>query len=323
MSGVIASAPGKIVLSGEYAVLDGAPAICMAVDRRARVNARCLEAEWNSISTRGYLAAEGRFIASGGTVEWLEGKGKFDLIDAVWRTLSPLGNKSLSIELDTGAFFDATSGQKLGLGSSAALTVALVAALTESNNVFDKALRIHRLFQGGVGSGVDIASGVHGGLIEYRMENRAIRPLCWPVGLKYRLIWMGVAASTGAKLKRLEGARNHRSRDMLAASAASVAAAWHSAAEVLARYPAYIAVLRQFSDDYDLGIFEAGHDKLASDAVAAGLVYKPCGAGGGDVGILLGTSDEQLDEFVTGIDVHVGWPLDCELELPGVEWERL
>ena len=32
---VAASAPGKIVLSGEYAVLWDAPAICMAVNRRA------------------------------------------------------------------------------------------------------------------------------------------------------------------------------------------------------------------------------------------------------------------------------------------------
>jgi phosphomevalonate kinase len=30
---ITASAPGKLVLSGEYAVLDGAPAICVAVDR--------------------------------------------------------------------------------------------------------------------------------------------------------------------------------------------------------------------------------------------------------------------------------------------------
>jgi phosphomevalonate kinase len=31
----VASAPGKIVLAGEYAVLWDAPAICMAVTRRA------------------------------------------------------------------------------------------------------------------------------------------------------------------------------------------------------------------------------------------------------------------------------------------------
>jgi phosphomevalonate kinase len=34
----MASAPGKLVLAGEYAVLDGAPAIVMAVDRRAVVS---------------------------------------------------------------------------------------------------------------------------------------------------------------------------------------------------------------------------------------------------------------------------------------------
>ena len=37
ISRVTASAPGKVVLSGEYAVLSGAPAICMAVNRRATV----------------------------------------------------------------------------------------------------------------------------------------------------------------------------------------------------------------------------------------------------------------------------------------------
>lgn len=31
-----ASAPGKLVLLGEYAVLDGAPALVLAVNRRAR-----------------------------------------------------------------------------------------------------------------------------------------------------------------------------------------------------------------------------------------------------------------------------------------------
>ena len=33
---IVATAPGKVVLSGEYAVLDCAPAICMAINYRAR-----------------------------------------------------------------------------------------------------------------------------------------------------------------------------------------------------------------------------------------------------------------------------------------------
>ena len=32
---MIATAPGKLILTGEYAVLDGAPAVVVAVDRRA------------------------------------------------------------------------------------------------------------------------------------------------------------------------------------------------------------------------------------------------------------------------------------------------
>ena len=31
------SAPGKLILTGEYAVLDGAPGLAMAINRRARV----------------------------------------------------------------------------------------------------------------------------------------------------------------------------------------------------------------------------------------------------------------------------------------------
>jgi mevalonate kinase len=34
-----ARAPGKVMLSGEYAVLDGAPALVMAVDRYASATA--------------------------------------------------------------------------------------------------------------------------------------------------------------------------------------------------------------------------------------------------------------------------------------------
>ncbi len=98
--------------------------------------------------------------------------------------------------------------------------------------------------------------------------------------------------------------------------------AWQSAAEVLARLPDYVETLRKFDEDYTLGIFDAGHDTLVAEAQAAGLIYKPCGAGGGDVGILLGMSDERLDEFLATNLPQGCRVLESRLETQGVAWER-
>ena len=322
MTGVVASAPGKVVLCGEYAVLCGAPAVCMAVDCRANVKVEHVDEAWNQVTAPGYSSVEGRFVSEGTSLEWLQGEDEFRLVDVAWRTLRQFDKGGLSIELDTRAFFDVASGKKIGLGSSAALTVALIAALTQSNDVLESATRVHRMFQHGAGSGVDIAAGISGGLIEYRMEGASILPLRWPDGLVFRLIWTGTPASTGIRLEHLKGAGHRLSREALAKAATSMAAAWRSASGIISQFPAYIEALRQFSDDYDLGIFDAGHDKLATEAAAAGLVYKPCGAGGGDVGILLGNSSEHLDDFLTGMDLLGCQRLDCELEMNGVDWER-
>jgi hypothetical protein len=88
------------------------------------------------------------------------------------------------------------------------------------------------------------------------------------------------------------------------------------------RVPGLHRTLRQFSVDHDLGIFDAGHDKLVTEAAAAGLVYKPCGAGGGDVGILLGEDDERLDDFVTRLEPWGYQALEARLEPDGVEMEQ-
>ncbi len=290
----VVTAPGKVVLSGEYAVLDGAPAVCVAVNRRARVVVSEIDGEWHRVAAPGFAATEGRFVVENGELSWLEGGDEFDLVEAVIETAGLESNSRLSIELDTRAFIE--DGVKIGIGSSAALTVALMAALRNSNGVLDDALHAHRVLQKGVGSGVDIAAAVCGGLIEFRAGK--VTHLDWPAGLACRFVWTGVAASTREKLRRLAEAGRFASRDELAQSAADLAVAWQSADALMEAYPAYIEALRQFSVDHGLGIFEAGHDTLASEAAAAGHVYKPCGAGGGDVGVLLGRSEDELDEFV-------------------------
>ncbi len=297
---VMATAPGKIVLAGEYAVLWDAPAICMAVNRRAVARVAANADGECHVSTPGF-----------------GGEDRFAVVDAVTGGQRPGGK----IELDTTAF--AENGRKIGVGSSAAVTVALAAALRNTTAVYEEALAAHARLQGGKGSGIDVAAAVHGGLIEYTRVNHEARKLSWPVGLSYRVIWTGVSASTAARIERLANQAKKASRSALLLVAPRMADAWRAgdADAILSEYVNYIGVLRQFSVDHDLGIFDAGHDELTDAAMVDGLVYKPAGAGGGDIGIVFGREEAELDAFVANRAGLIHGVLPCELDPDGVRLE--
>jgi phosphomevalonate kinase len=98
-----------------------------------------------------------------------------------------------------------------------------------------------------------------------------------------------------------------------------LALAWRSndAKQLIAEYRDYCQQLLKFSVDHELGIFDAGHAELWRAASAAGLIYKPCGAGGGDIGILLGMDEVQLDAFAGKYSTNCS-VLDCEMSPTGV-----
>ena len=99
---MIATAPGKLILTGEYAVLDGAPALVVAVDRRVIARRRT--------GPRG----SSPFLLS--------------VADELARRFGPdhpATKAAFEIVVDSQRFF---LGQyKLGIGSSAAVTVAATA----------------------------------------------------------------------------------------------------------------------------------------------------------------------------------------------------
>jgi mevalonate kinase len=152
---MIASAPGKLIVTGEYAVLDGAPAIVVAIDRRAIAQ--------RNATPRGsspFLLAVADEIAArrGASHE--------------------AARAALEISVDSTAFYHRLT--KLGIGSSAAVTVAATAlALGTANRdeVLAVALAAHARAQGprgARGSGADIAASVHGGTIVFSLSAEAV-----------------------------------------------------------------------------------------------------------------------------------------------------
>lgn len=322
------SAPGKVVLSGEYAVLNGAPAICMAVNRRATVSLHSISEEYHQVTAPGHVEEPRRFLVRDGVFGWLDSSDEFELLEQVWRAAKVDLEGGLELRLDTSMFLDSVSGSKTGIGSSAALSVALAYALHELDPGKADPLQVahegHLRFQGGLGSGVDIATSAAGELVKYRMSDRSVTNLTLPKGLECRLFWSGSPASTGKKLERLSSHGPQPSQEALAYSARRMADAWQSgsANSVLDEYREYIRVLQEFSDDHGLDVFGTGHRELAALAQGAGLVYKPCGAGGGDIGILLADDSQRADVFVQESLPESFKVLDLDIDRQGVTVTR-
>ena len=335
---IVASAPGKLVLLGEYAVLEGAPAITMAVDRRAsvrlvpRADAVC-EARAPDV-----LDAPLRFaLGADGLPDWRAAgaeAAKLNLVDEVLRGLvdEQLGvaaGGGFDLALDTSSFFDVVGSRrsKLGLGSSAALTVALASALVAQGGHADAAsdravwlnrlLGLHRKFQGGQGSGVDVATSLYGGVLAYRLPGDdgapQASPLRWPANLHCAFIWSGCSASTPKFLSILRDWRRlsasneseYRARmDALTATAQAAVAAIDTAdsAAFLGHARRYADDLRALGQASGVSIWSAEHEAIGAIAHAHdGVVYKPCGAGGGDVGVVFAMNPDSLAAAVAAL----------------------
>ncbi|MEO7050325.1 MAG: hypothetical protein ABI128_01545 [Rhodanobacter sp.] len=313
--GVIASAPGKLVITGEYAVLEGAPALVLAIDREAHVtleeaadHACEITAPGLGIhAARGQLDATGRMVWPGLDAPAVR---PLALVSAVLETLAserPL--RSFHARLDTRAFYASADGRaKLGLGSSAALTVALASAVSALDQRGAPAIALliaaHRRAQDGRGSGLDIAASLIGGLLVYRLHDGQpqVTPATWPTGLAWCCVWSGKSASTRAYLDKLAAWRVGAParyatlmRDL--GACATAAAVADNAATLIEAVAAYALALDRLGSASGLDIISTEHRRLGVLAARCGATYKTCGAGGGDVGIALASDPDRLQAF--------------------------
>jgi phosphomevalonate kinase len=209
-------------------------------------------------------------------------------------------------------WFDANdlreNGQKLGLGSSAAIVVASLAALELEREpgladaelcarVYQRALLAHRTAQGG-GSGVDVAASAHGGVLLARRQGSELEleMVSLPTGLSFQVWACSAAASTAAFLARVaELAQKdpvlHRARIAAQAEAARAAqdAVQHGrAADFVSAIARQATTLRELGESAGADIVTSELRELAALAATRGAAFLPAGAGGGDVAYYVG-----------------------------------
>lgn len=329
MTTLTATAPGKFVIAGEYAVLHGGPALAVAVGRRARASVTPADNWTLSIAN---TAETYGFSLNDGAVVWNDDPGADGSILAA--AVAALADNEggldaagpLGIELCSLEFF--RGDEKLGLGSSAAVTVALVGCLQQllvGSTSLDLALQTHRAHQHGRGSGIDVVTSHKGGVIALR-EDGQISNIDWPGNLNIVPVWTGHAASTPAMLARLAdfATTNPADHSRLIGALATTAGSARYACDggdvpgLLAWLDEYAVRLRELDDATGLGIWSREHNELAQLAADCGLIYKPSGAGGGDFGLAFTTDADAVQRFTTACKEAGYEQMELELGVPGL-----
>lgn len=217
-----------------------------------------------------------------------------------------------AVGLPSAPWFDAsalrTEDRKLGLGSSAAILAASLAAdmLTREPHladellarlVFPKALRAHTAAQP-LGSGIDVCSTCFGGTRIAQRRGGALQhePAPLPSNLHVEIWAAPRACSTSAMLAKLFEFRRNRptefSRKIQAQADASAQAAEAlrqlDAAQLVAALQGQSLALQNLGCAAGLSIVTEAVATLAAAAGAEAAAVLPAGAGGGDVAIYAG-----------------------------------
>jgi phosphomevalonate kinase len=289
------------MLAGEYAVLEGWPAIVCAVDRRVTARVTVGERDLSAF----LQAADNE----------LRGRGRADAADRLAQTV-----------VDSHTLFEGTT--KLGLGSSAASTVAAVAAALDDDHpdlVHAIAHAAHGMAQeprGARGSGADVAASVYGGLLRVSPREGTVptvERLTWPHPVEMVLVWTGQPADTPALVARV---RAFRARDP-AGYRFGMAVLGECAARFLDDPLQAVAVsgdlLGALGRAAGCALATPASAILASLAQKLGGAAKPTGAGGGDLVLSLFCDPDAAARFrarVAELGMRV---IVCGVDLQGLE----
>ena len=238
--------PGKLMIAGEYAVLEpGGQAIVVAVDRY--IKAVIEPSTQNTLSLPQLGFDNVTFETEGHDITFSVSNPKLSFIDnAITVYHRFVLEKSIDLRpfsLTITSELDDPSGKKYGLGSSAAVVVAVVAALSQfykseinqpSTELLYKLASIAHFKTQGNGSCADIAASAYGGWIHYRAfesswlmgeikketainklterswPNLLITSITPPATLKLCVGWTGKEAATAPMIDKINNLRERQ-----------------------------------------------------------------------------------------------------------------
>jgi phosphomevalonate kinase len=272
--------PGKVVLLGEYAVLDGAPAIVAAVD--------CgVIGRYSPGPTLQIEAPDDRYVGPA-------------LLDA------PAG---------TYAFFGwnpTATPTKPGLGSSAAATVAAVVLAqrargmsAEPDYIFARAALVHHRVQGS-GSGIDIAASTFGGILHF--QSGEVEQVHVDIGERLGVAFVGGSSATGPRAVAYRAAPD---RGAFVNRSTAIVAGW--AADPIGAFAEACDNLADLDRRIGLGWWLPAYGPVLAAARAHGGAAKPSGAGGGDVVVALFPDSQRRDAWRSDLPALGAIPLDLHV----------
>ena len=331
--GMVARAPGKLYIAGEYAVVEpGHRAVLVAVNRFITVRITpCSPAGGYAGTIRSQLYDTGsrpwRHRPQDGLAEAVGGDDDYVIsaIRVVEALVAEGGGRLGSFNLGISSELDEADGRKLGLGSSAAVTVATVRAVAgfyglslEDSRVYKLAMLASDAVQP-IGSGGDIAASAVTGWVDYASPDRvwlrrarqragaggmsdlveadwpglSVRRLP-PPSLRLQVGWTGAPASTPALVAdvqtRSHGADDYTvflrdSQDCLARLITAIED--DDVARIMRQIARNRALLAGLSRIGGRTIETTELSRLVEIALDHGATAKSSGAGGGDCGIAL------------------------------------
>ncbi len=335
---ITVSAPGKLMLFGEHAVVYDRPCIVTAVGQRMKVTVELTEEptfqlEAPDVKVENYKKPiedagvgeipKGAKFVEGAVKNFLNRHPVLDTgsinIDSRFR-----GNDKWGVKVTTKSEFNS----QFGFGSSSASTVCVIKALSEltgaklsNKQIFNLSYKTVLDIQG-KGSGFDVAAAVYGGTLYFVIGGKVIKSLNLP-SLPLIVGYSGIKADTVTLINEVKERAKKYPRvidniyDQIgkivdSAKKGILQGDWETAGELMNFNQGYLAALGVSSSKLESMIHSA------RDAGAYGA--KLSGAGGGDCMIAIASQEKKKDvkKAITGAGGQI---IDVETNVEGVRVE--